>query len=418
MTDTTPEDGSTGTKRPTTQTIAIVLATLLVSALFFQIALPFLTALILAGICAVLSQPFYRWILGKVGNRENAASGITLVVGLIIVVLPTLLIASLAVSQASTTIQGTASFASELSDDLAALQSGEMKLPSWFPYHDDLSTLQPKIAEKGSELLGNLASYLVSALTHFTSGTSAFILQLFAFLYALFFFLPMKKSVFAQTLQYSGLPPELQASLDGRIAAVSRATIKGTLTIGMIQGALGGLGFWAAGIGDAIFWGVVMMVLAAIPAVGATPVVICGAIYLGFTGDHLQAVGLALWGMLVVGSIDNVLRPKLVGREAAMSDLWIFVSTLGGLASFGAVGLVLGPVTAGLFITIWQAASDGKFVVQTPDTQEPAPNPDDSKASHQSFKMTATKADLEAEVEALRRELGTGPKKATGPDHD
>ncbi|WP_299923593.1 AI-2E family transporter [uncultured Pelagimonas sp.] len=408
MTDPVADDSSTENPSlpalPTKQTIAIVTATVLISIMFIQVALPFLTALILAGICAELSKPFFQWVMVRVGQREALASTITLVTGLLIVILPTIVIATLAVSQASTAIQGTGDLAEVISEDFTALQNGEVTLPDWLPFGDDLKSVEPKIVEKASELAGGIASFLVTALKHVTSGTSTFFLQLFAFLYALFFFLPMKTSVFAQGLRYSGLPDDLQDALNSKVISVSRATIKGTLTIGMIQGALGGIGFWAAGIEGAVFWAVVMMVMAAIPALGATPVVICGAIYLGFSGEMVPAVGLGLWGVLVVGTIDNVLRPKLVGRDAAMSDLWIFVSTLGGLALFGAVGLVLGPVTAGLFITIWERASGIKATLPEAaeaEEIEEAPTPEPA----QGFKITATKAELEVEVEALRREL-------------
>ncbi len=390
---------------PPIQTVALAIATLLISLLFYQVALPFLTALILAGICAELSQPFFRWVMKRVGQREGLASTLTLLSGLFVVILPTVVIATLAVSQATIAFKGTGDFAEVISEDLTALQNGDVSLPEWVPFGEDLKSLEPKIMEKASEIAGSVASFLVTALTHVTSGTSTFFLQLFAFLYALFFFLPMKTSVFAQGLRYSGLPEDLQEALSDRIISVSRATIKGTLTIGMIQGALGGLGFWVTGIDGTVFWAVVMMVMAAIPALGATPVVICGAIYLGFTGETIPAIGLGLWGVFVVGTIDNVLRPMLVGRDAAMSDLWIFVSTLGGLAVFGAVGLVLGPVTAGLFIIIWERVSGIKAATPEEDAGEPA----------QGFKITATKAEMEAEVAELRREL---EECSTKPDYN
>lgn len=336
---------------------SIAIATVLISVVFFTIALPFLTALILAGICAELSRPFYRWLLKVLGGHTGLASALTLLAGVLIVILPLLVVAYLAVSQASNAIGNTAGLEKVISDDLVELTNGEFDLPIWVPFHQHLQAFEPKIAEFTSELASGIATFMVKALSHVTSGTSAFILQLFVFLYALYFFLPMKTTIFAQVLRYSGLPVKLQADMDRKIISISRATIKGTLTIGMIQGALGGLGFWLAGIDGTVFWAVVMTVLAAIPAVGATPVVVCGAIYLGFQGEMISAVALGLWGGMVVGTIDNVLRPKLVGRGAAMSDLWIFISTLGGLAVFGAVGLVLGPVVAGLFISVWEEVS-------------------------------------------------------------
>lgn len=337
--------------------IAIAAATVILSAIFLNIAWPFLTTLILAGICAELSRPFYQWLLKKTGGRTSVTSALTLLMGTLIVILPLMVIAYLAVAQASIAIGDTDKLEQVIEQDLGELTTGNFQLPTWFPLRDQLEVFEPKIAEFATEIASGIASFLVAALSTVTSGTSAFILRFFVFLYALFFFLPMKTSVFAQALRYSGLPEKLQADMDHKILSVSRATIKGTLTIGVIQGALGALGFWAAGIDGAVFWGVVMTVFAAIPALGATPIVVSGAIFLGFQGEATIAVALGAWGIAVVGTIDNVLRPKLVGKGAGMSDLWIFISTLGGLAAFGASGLILGPVVAGLFLVIWQAVS-------------------------------------------------------------
>jgi predicted PurR-regulated permease PerM len=134
---------------------------------------------------------------------------------------------------------------------------------------------------------------------------------------------------------------------------VSRATIKGTLVIGIVQGVLAGLSFWIAGIPNTVFWGTIMAVLSIIPGVGAALVWIPGVIYLIVVGNVATAVGVGLWCAIVVGTADNFLRPRLVGRDTKMHDLLILLATLGGLVMFGALGIVLGPVLAALFLTVW-----------------------------------------------------------------
>ena len=134
--------------------------------------------------------------------------------------------------------------------------------------------------------------------------------------------------------------------------SVSRATIKGTLIIGIIQGALGGIGFAVAGIGSAVFWGALMAILSVLPGIGSALVWGPGVIYLLLTGNMVAGLLLAAWCAGVVGTIDNVLRPILVGRDTEMPDLLILLATLGGLGLFGATGLVLGPVLAALFMTV------------------------------------------------------------------
>jgi predicted PurR-regulated permease PerM len=139
-----------------------------------------------------------------------------------------------------------------------------------------------------------------------------------------------------------------------KFVSVTRATLKGTVLIGLVQGVLGGLAFWVVGIDGAIFWGTVMTVLSIIPGVGGALVWVPAAIILAATGAFWKALGLALFCSLVVGSVDNVLRPILVGRDTRMHELLIFFSTLGGLLAFGVMGFILGPILTALFLTAWE----------------------------------------------------------------
>jgi predicted PurR-regulated permease PerM len=139
-----------------------------------------------------------------------------------------------------------------------------------------------------------------------------------------------------------------------KFVSVTRATLKGTILIGAAQGLMGGIAFWAVGIDGPIFWGMVMTVMSIIPGVGGALVWVPAAIILAVTGSVWPAVGLALFCSLVVGSVDNLLRPRLVGRDTQMHELMIFFSTLGGLSLFGVTGFILGPLLAGLFLTAWE----------------------------------------------------------------
>jgi predicted PurR-regulated permease PerM len=193
----------------------------------------------------------------------------------------------------------------------------------------------------------------VSAASAATRGTASFFLSLFIMTYAMVFFLRDEMNVFARLLRYSGLSSDAQKQLSETTISVSRATLRGTFLIGLIQGILGGLGFLVAGIKGAAFWGILMAIASVIPGVGPALVWVPGVIYLAASGSVPAAIGLALWSGLVVSTIDNLLRPRLVGRDTAMPDILVLISTLGGLAMFGAVGLIIGPVIAGLFIAIW-----------------------------------------------------------------
>jgi predicted PurR-regulated permease PerM len=155
-------------------------------------------------------------------------------------------------------------------------------------------------------------------------------------------------------LYYLPLPPEDEERLVARFVSVARATIKGTGVVGIAQGALGGLGFWVAGIEGAALWATIMAVFSILPGVGTAIVWVPAVVYLFAVGKTLTATLLMAWCLVVVGTIDNFLRPWLVGKDTKMSDLLVLLSTLGGLTMFGAVGVVIGPIVAALFVTVWE----------------------------------------------------------------
>jgi predicted PurR-regulated permease PerM len=329
--------------------LAVGLATLAISALFVGLIWDFLIALFLAAIFSAMASPLHKKILSLVGGRKGIATAITLITLFTCVFVPTLVLVYMAAVQAN-----------ELSADIVSfiqrLETGgpDFTAPEWLPFKDQIQNTGPQIASKISELTGKLAGFFVSAASAATKGTASFFLSLFIMTYAMIFFLQENTLVLAQLMRYSGLPRASQERLVDRTISISRATIKGTLVIGIVQGALGGIAFAVVGIQGAAFWAVVMAVASVIPGIGTALVWIPAVIYLFATGKTVSAIGLALWFALLVGTVDNVLRPVLVGRDTEMPDLLVLVSTLGGLAMFGAVGLIIGPVIAGLFVTMWE----------------------------------------------------------------
>jgi predicted PurR-regulated permease PerM len=148
--------------------------------------------------------------------------------------------------------------------------------------------------------------------------------------------------------------PERQRSLAWRFTTVIRATVKGNLVVALVQGVLGWLIFLILGVGAPVLLGVLIAVLSLLPAVGAPVVWVPVAIYLYATGQVWQSITLAVFGALVIGSADNILRPILVGKDTKLPDYVVLISTLGGLAVFGANGFVIGPVIAALFVAVWE----------------------------------------------------------------
>jgi predicted PurR-regulated permease PerM len=145
--------------------------------------------------------------------------------------------------------------------------------------------------------------------------------------------------------------------LFAKFAAVVRATVKGSFVVAAVQGALGGIAFWFLGIHGAMLWAVLMAILSLLPAVGAALVWLPVALYLLAVGQSWQGFALIAYGVIVIGLVDNVLRPVLVGKDTKMPDYVVLVSTLGGISIFGANGFVIGPVIAAMFMSAWDIFS-------------------------------------------------------------
>jgi predicted PurR-regulated permease PerM len=179
----------------------------------------------------------------------------------------------------------------------------------------------------------------------------------FLMLYLLFFFLRDGQRMLAAATHALPLGDERERLLLSRFAEVSRATLKGTLVVAVVQGTIGGVAFSLLGIGAPVLWGVAMAVLSILPVVGSALIWFPASAVL-ILGDRLIAgIALTVVGALVMGVVDNLLRPVLVGRDTRMPDYLILVSTLGGLAAFGLAGVVIGPIITAFFLAVWGMAS-------------------------------------------------------------
>ena len=327
-----------------------VLALTLVLALAFLVMIKsFAEALMLGAVFSGIVYPLYRRLLTSTGGRSTVASMLTLLITLIAILLPLILLLGLVAEQAIA-----------IADDLKPwieqrLQNPSehhLSLPAWLPFAEDLKPYQAEIMTKAAELARKAGEFFGASLIKLTEGTAVFFLYLFIMLYAMFYFLTDGPALIKTIMSHFPLSRSDKEKMMQVGFSVSRATIKGTLVIGVIQGALGGLGFAVAGLDNFVFWAAVMAVLSVLPGIGAMLVWVPVVAYLMMTGQMVAGVGLLLWCALVVGSVDNFLRPVLVGRDTEMPDLLILLSTLGGISFFGASGLVLGPMLAALMITV------------------------------------------------------------------
>ena len=327
----------------------VLLVTVACAILFLALIWGFVEALLLAAVFAGILHPMYRRLQRSFGGRSTLASLTTVLAALLIVVIPLIFLLGLVGGQA---VEVAESMAPWVEQNIGELQGTGDELPDWFPYREYLQPYQVEIYAKLAEVAEAAAGYLAAGLGTVTEGAMSFFLQLFVMLYAMFFFLVSGPQLLSTILGYMPLSLGDADRLTAVSLSVSRATVKGTLVIGIIQGALGGIGFAVVGIGSPVFWAAVMAVLSILPGIGATLVWAPAVVYLLLTGHTLAGIGLLVWSAGVVGTIDNVLRPILVGRDTAMPDLLILLSTLGGLGLFGISGLVLGPMIAALFLAV------------------------------------------------------------------
>jgi predicted PurR-regulated permease PerM len=221
------------------------------------------------------------------------------------------------------------------------------------PFYEELGAHRETIFEKAGQIVGKVSSFLINQLSAATAGTVTFLFHLFLFLYTMFFFLKDGGRLLRRILYYLPLEDEAESRMLARFTSVTRATIKGTAVIGILQGGLAGLAFWILGIDAALFWATIMAVLSIIPGIGTGLVWIPAVVILAAGGAWVRALVLALWCAVIVGSIDNVVRPWLVGKDTQMHDILILFSTLGGILYFGLPGFIIGPIVAALFVTVW-----------------------------------------------------------------
>jgi predicted PurR-regulated permease PerM len=322
-----------------------------ISVLFFFVIKRFLLAVLLAAVFAGLAYPLYTWLLARMGPRLAATT--TLLLLLAGVGLPAAGFLTLVATEAVQISQGLEAW---LKEEGRMVQIHERM--ERIPFANRFLPEGDQIVERIREAAGRAGSFLMGTLAAATRGTLNFFLQLLVLLYALFYFLVDGPRILQSILRYIPLGPDQKEELLERFVSVTRATLRGSLLIGLIQGGVAGVAFWVAGVPGPAFWGTVMVVLSIIPAVGAGLIWIPAVIYLFMAGQVAAGIGLLAWCAIVVGTIDNFLRPRLIGRDARMSDLMILLSTLGGLVLFGAVGFIVGPIVAALFVTVWHIYGD------------------------------------------------------------
>ena len=334
------------------QKIFLLVLVVAITILFLVMIRRFLVSLILAGVFAAMARPFFVGLTERLRGRPRIAALITLLVLLLLIFVPFSAFLALVVAQAVDIAEAAGPWISEQTARWEELLASAHDLPVVGHLLPD----EAAIASRVTDFAGTAGGFLVSNLQAATTGTVNLVLQLFVMLYALYFFLTDGPSILSRILYFTPLKAEEEGALIDRFVSVTRATIKGSILVGLIQGALAGAAFFVLGLPGAAFWSTIMAVLSVIPVLGSGIVWAPAAVILMSTGRVVAGLGLAAWGLLLVSTVDNFLRPRFVGRDTKMHDLLVLLSTFGGLAMFGLVGFIIGPIVAALFLTVWDLA--------------------------------------------------------------
>jgi len=324
----------------------------LVSLAFFWVLWPYYGAVFWGSVLAILFNALFLRLLRKMPQKRTLAALLTLSIILVLVILPVGLISALLTQEAASVYQ--------------RVQSGELSFGRYFQQiYDALPSWVNGILDRsGLDNLGLIQERVTSSLTQgsqfiatqaLSIGQNAFdfFVSFFIMLYLLFFFLRDGGALSRRIKEAIPLEAEIKRNIFSKFTTVIRATVKGNIVVAMLQGALGGLMFWFLGIHAPVLWGTLMAFLSLLPAVGAAIVWIPVAIYFLATGAIWQGVLLIAYGVLVIGLVDNILRPVLVGKDTKMPDYVVLVSTIGGMSLFGLNGFVIGPVIAAMFMVAW-----------------------------------------------------------------
>lgn len=321
-----------------------------VSALFAWLIMPFFAAVFWALAIAIVFYPLYLRLYRKWPRWPNLAATLTLLFCSVIVVIPVIFTLNSVIGQTVSLYQKIENEEINLQEQLERLVDRAPPVKRWLEEQDiQLDELQERLISSAT----SGGQFLARGTWTLGQGLFSLLIQLGIMLYMGFFFLRDGKKIVRALRKAMPLRESSKHLLFKKFSKVTRATLKGNLLIAVIQGVLGGLAFWFFNIPGVMIWSVLMIILSLIPAVGAGLIWGPVAIYMLMAGDVWQGLVLIAYGVFVIGLVDNILRPILVGRDTRMPDYLILISTLGGLVLFGAHGFVIGPVIAALFMVCW-----------------------------------------------------------------
>ncbi|MCX6765806.1 MAG: AI-2E family transporter [Candidatus Moranbacteria bacterium] len=326
------------------------LVLVLVSAIAFFLFQPFLTAVLTAAILAVIFQKPHRFFLKITGNRSGVSALLTSLLVIIVIVTPFFVILGLVANEVASLVKdisaGETVFPEQLNKGLQYFRNlplvQNFELEKLFQQKETIDSLK------------NISQGALNIIQKTYQGAVHFIFWTFVMFFTLFYFLTDGGKLVRKITQLSPLRDVHEKLLIDKFVSITRATLKGSLVIGIIQATIGGITLAAAGVSSPVVWTVLMLIFSFVPMVGPAVVWFPAGVIMILLGNVWQGILILAVGLGIISTIDNLLRPKLVGRDTQMHPLLVFFATLGGLAVFGLPGFLIGPIIMALFLTLWE----------------------------------------------------------------
>ena len=350
---------------------AFFIALLMVVTLaFFWLIRGFMQPIFWAVALGIIVYPLHIRLQKRLHDREGLAASSSVVIVVIVVILPLLGLGAAVASEGAALYERLQTGGLGIDAIFTKFQE---RVPQVTALIERVGVDPARLQEQAQSAAVTVSRAIAERALSIGSGTLRGTIFFFLMLYLLFFFLRDGPRILDALVRARPLGDQRDRHLFGRFAEVSRATIKGTLVVGIVQGTIGGIAFAVLGINAPVLWGTVMALLSILPVVGTALVWLPAAIFLIVSGQIFGGIALIFVGVFVIGLTDNLLRPILVGRDTQLPDYVILLSTLGGLAGFGLAGIVIGPTIAAFFLSVWQMAEKEFSAAPGEPASDPAP---------------------------------------------
>lgn len=370
MTGPQPEDGLSESSELMRRAFAIALLLALLAVFSFMVS-GFFGALVFAAAAAIMFYPLQVRLERLVSGR--LAASINLVALVVLVIVPMFVLLGMAAGQALNFVEQASGWLSSQLNGPSPLLS--LTLPDWLEIDAELETLKQELISRLGQIAGTAGRFVANTLSQISQATALFLLDAFVAAYFFFYCLLSGRELATDIVASFPMRESDRKEFLSVGANVTRSVLKSMVVIGAVQGFFSGLAFYLVGVKGVVFWGIVMGFLSVIPFIGPVIIWLPAAVFLALRGEWLAALFLAGWFWVFVASIDNVLRPYLVGSDTRMPDVLVLLTTLGGLFMFGAIGLLMGPLIGALLMASWEVYRRVFAQELAPEVRPPPPAP-------------------------------------------